>query len=98
MKLIGPFPGAVVPARRGWYLRDHRAVAEYIHDTDRRFCVDLWEPDNDPRSNCYPGVWYVCEGAYAYRNQMTGAWVDLDGINDASQQQLPWYGLAEPLA
>ena len=67
-----------VPARSGWYLRDHRGVTMYDSDEDRRICMDFWEADDKPGSICFPGVWYVLDDA---------------GLNDASQQHLPWCGV-----
>ena len=68
-----------VPARRGWYERDHREC-EYQDAKDRQIARDWWEPVANRRDILYPGVWYV---------------FDSEGLNDAIHQQLPWRGLTE---
>lgn len=84
-----------VPARPGWYERDHRNVAEYENPADRCICLDLWAPvgEGDP---LHPGVWYVQEPGYWWRNPITREYVWMDGLNDASHQNLPWRGLRNP--
>jgi hypothetical protein len=69
-----------VPARRGWYERDHRQC-EYQDEFDRGISRDWWEPVPDPKDVLYPGVWYV--------------WDPVRGLNDAIHQALPWRGLTE---
>jgi hypothetical protein len=66
---------AIPPKARGWYVRDHRACP-YPNPRDRIFSADFFEPDPDPLSITYPGVWYVHDAA--------------GGLNDASYQNLPW--------
>ena len=68
-----------VPARRGYYERDHRNVW-YIQPDENRIQFDLWEPVKNKRDPLYPGVWY-CDNEY--------------GINDATYQNLPWRGLTK---
>jgi len=94
MKRTPWFPGSVVPARRGWYERDHRRCYAYDNPKDRRISLDLWEPVPDGDS-LYPGVWYVQEERMWFVNVFTGEEKLLDGINDASHQQLPWRGLTK---
>jgi hypothetical protein len=84
-----------VPARRGWYERDHRRVP-YQNREDRRISLDLWEPVRDQRSILYPGVWYVQGEPYWYAHPLTGQRVLSDNINDASYQNLPWRGVVGP--
>lgn len=91
MKKTPWFPGDVVPVRRGWYERDHRKCMNYIDPTDRRISLDLWEPIEDPKESLYPGVWYVKEPGYWMELAHRRVWVD--GINDASRQDLPWRGI-----
>jgi len=71
-------------------------VAEYERAEERRISLDLWEPVNR-RDSLYPGVWYVQEPGYWWRHPATGERVWMDGINDASQQRLPWRGVTEPM-
>lgn len=96
MKRTPWFPGDTVPARRGWYERDHRNVGTYLDPKDRRISRDLWEPVTDRDSILYPGVWYVLDEPYWLTNPLTGkrTWV-AEPLNDASKQHLPWRGLAE---
>ena len=98
MKRTPWFPGHIVPARRGWYERDHRGVAAYTNPADRRISLDLWEPVRDPRDILYPGVWYVQGTPYWWTDPQTGQRKLLDNINDARQQQLPWRGLVRGVA
>lgn len=93
MKMTPWFPPDTVPVRRGFYQRDHRQVREYGRAADRRISLDLWQPVDDPHDSLYPGVWYVQEPGYWWRNPDSGRMVWLDGLNDASQQRLPWRGL-----
>lgn len=95
MKKTAWYPANTHPARKGWYERDHRRVSGYLDPADRRISLDLWEPVNDKSDILYPGVWYVqCPRTWVY-SKWTGYRVLLDGINDASQQNLPWRGLTE---
>lgn len=84
-----------VPARMGWYERDHRKVREYQDDADRRISLDLWEPVNDKRSILYPGVWYVNAAGW-YRNALGERVYRTEVLNDASHQRLPWRGVIRP--
>jgi hypothetical protein len=95
MKRTPWFPGNTVPARKGWYERDHRGCTRYIDPKDRRINLDLWEPVSDPADILHPGVWYVQGTPYWHTNPLTGRRTLLDDINDASQQHLPWRGLTQ---
>lgn len=82
MKKTPWFSGYTVPARRGFYERDHRQVA-YLSAKDRRITLDLWEPVPQRGHILHPGVWYI---------------VDEHGTNDAVFQNLPWRGLMKESA
>lgn len=71
-----------VPARYGFYERNHRKVSEYTDRADRRIWLDLWVPVRDKRSMCWPGIWYVRGPG--------------DDMNDASHQRLSWRGVLRP--
>ena len=82
-----------VPAREGWYERDHRNC-KYPDRRDRVISLDQWLPA--PKGDIlYPGVWYVRSGPpYLWANPVTGERKLMDNINDASYQHLPWRGVA----
>jgi hypothetical protein len=83
-----------VPARKGWYERDHRQCWRYYNPEERCISLDLWEPSNHPV--LAPGVWYVKNSEPStYYNHILGRYVRSDGINDASEQHLPWRGVAK---
>lgn len=76
------FPPNTYPARRGLYERDWRGV-DNLFAEDRAIHMDLWEPDPNPMSICYPGMWYV-ESKLGC-NYWERAW----------EQNLPWRGWTE---
>jgi hypothetical protein len=93
MKRTGWYKPTQVPAREGWYERDHRQC-DYPGRRERVISLDQWTPVPIGDS-LYPGVWYVRSGpAYLWKNPITGESKMLDNINDASHQYLPWRGVA----
>lgn len=66
--------GSSTPNKRGWYLRDYRAMQAKYKELPP-FSVDYWEPEPKKRSSLFPGCWYVIDG---------------ESVNDATYQHLPW--------
>lgn len=94
MKKTPWYRGDQVPARAGWYERDHRGCTRYMSADDRKIWLDYWLPDTD--GDMHPGEWYVVCPSYWFYNQFTGErkWIE-SPLNDASEQHLPWRGLTE---
>lgn len=93
MKKTPWYRGDQIPARDGWYERDHRNCTSYIDPKDRIIWLDYWMTDPD---NIFPGEWYVVCPSYWFDNPFTGGrkWIETP-MNDASEQRLPWRGLTE---
>ena len=92
MKKTKWYKPSQVPARDGWYERDHRKC-NYEEGVGNEITLDLWQGDSNKKSILYPGIWYVKGPAYWWFNPRTRQNVWLDNLNDASRQQLPWRGV-----